>query len=238
MKENALRWPNGKARALTFSWDDCVTQDRRLLELMRKYGIKGTFNLNSGEFGKSGSLVQAGVELDHSHVAAEEVRSLYAGQEVAAHTVTHPHILQLDDEAYLKELTEDCASLEALTGTPMRGMAYPYGENDDRIRKLTVSCGMHFARGIRETGDFSLPVDPMDWACTCHCSDMDRYIDAFLSDEGIGGLFSVWGHSYELDLGDGWRKLEEGLARLSGHADVWYATNGEVFDYLESEHVL
>ena len=45
-----LRYPNGLAKALTISYDDGVEQDIHLLELMEKYGIKGTFNLNSGSF--------------------------------------------------------------------------------------------------------------------------------------------------------------------------------------------
>ena len=39
---------NGKKKAVTFSYDDGVTQDRRLVEMMNTYGVKGTFNLNSG----------------------------------------------------------------------------------------------------------------------------------------------------------------------------------------------
>ncbi len=33
---------------LTFSYDDGVTQDIRLIELFNKYGMKATFNINSG----------------------------------------------------------------------------------------------------------------------------------------------------------------------------------------------
>ena len=39
---------NGKKKAVTFCYDDGVTQDRRLVEMMNTYGVKGTFNLNSG----------------------------------------------------------------------------------------------------------------------------------------------------------------------------------------------
>ena len=38
----------GKKKAVTFSYDDGVTQDRRLVELLNRYGLKATFNLNSG----------------------------------------------------------------------------------------------------------------------------------------------------------------------------------------------
>ena len=42
---------NGKLKAITFSYDDAVTQDIRMIELMDKYGLKGTFNLNSEYLG-------------------------------------------------------------------------------------------------------------------------------------------------------------------------------------------
>ena len=44
----------GKMKALTFSYDDGVTQDQRLISLFNKYGLKATFNLNSELLGKPG----------------------------------------------------------------------------------------------------------------------------------------------------------------------------------------
>ena len=37
---------NGMKKALTFSYDDGVTQDIRLIEIFNKYNLKATFNLN------------------------------------------------------------------------------------------------------------------------------------------------------------------------------------------------
>lgn len=73
-------FPGGKHKALTMSYDDGRTQDRRLVPLFNQYGIKGTFHLNSGFLG------------DERHVRPDEVSTLYAGHEVACHTVSHPTI--------------------------------------------------------------------------------------------------------------------------------------------------
>ena len=43
-----MRFPEGRAKALTFSYDDGVEQDIRFVELLNKYNMKGTFNLNGG----------------------------------------------------------------------------------------------------------------------------------------------------------------------------------------------
>ena len=47
-----MRFPGGKAKALTLSYDDGVRQDKKLIEIFNKNGIKGTFNVNSKFSGK------------------------------------------------------------------------------------------------------------------------------------------------------------------------------------------
>ena len=48
-----MKFKDGKSKALTLSYDDAVVQDIRLIGIMDKYGIKGTFNVNSGWYGCS-----------------------------------------------------------------------------------------------------------------------------------------------------------------------------------------
>ena len=47
--------PDGRFKALTLSFDDGRVQDRRLVTLLNRCGIKATFNLNSGEQGETAS---------------------------------------------------------------------------------------------------------------------------------------------------------------------------------------
>ena len=47
-------YPGWKKKALTFSYDDGQIYDRRLVEIFNRYGLKGTFHLNSGTVGKPG----------------------------------------------------------------------------------------------------------------------------------------------------------------------------------------
>ena len=47
-------------------------------------------------------------------------------------------------------------------------------------------------------------------------------------------LFYVWGHSYEFDRNDNWDHLERICEQISGKSDVWYATNMEIYDYVEA----
>ena len=74
------RFYGGKHHALTMSYDDGMIFDRKLVDIFNKYGIKGTFHLNSGNFGKEG------------YISKEEVKILYRGHEVACHTVHHGYL--------------------------------------------------------------------------------------------------------------------------------------------------
>lgn len=47
MRTVFMRYPDGKAKAVTFSYDDGVPQDKRLSEIFTKYSIKATFNFNN-----------------------------------------------------------------------------------------------------------------------------------------------------------------------------------------------
>ena len=94
---------NGKKKAITFSYDDGVTQDIRLIDLFNKYGLKGTFNLNSELLGNQNELIREGVRIAHNKIDPKDVRAIYAGHEVAAHTLTHPSLPTLPDEEVIRQ---------------------------------------------------------------------------------------------------------------------------------------
>ena len=52
MRYRFLRFPEGKFKAVTFSYDDGCRADIKLSEMLCKYGLWGTFNLNSSCLGK------------------------------------------------------------------------------------------------------------------------------------------------------------------------------------------
>jgi len=231
MAHLSMLWKGGREKALTLSYDDCVTQDIRLIEIMNKNGIKGTFNLNSGFLGGGGHLIREDHYVSHKKIAAEDIARIYAGHEVAVHTVTHPNLCSLPDAHVLDEVLTDRKNLEALVGYPVRGMAYPCGNVDGRVISLLKGCGIVYARGTGTTKRFDLPETWLNWQCSCHHWDLEGLIDPFLYGKGLK-LLSVWGHAYEFDQRDDWEVIERQLTKLGNREDVWYATNIEVFDYI------
>lgn len=217
-------FPEGRRKALIMSYDDGVIQDRRLVEIFNRHGIRGTFHLNSGHFDTPGKL------------SASEIKSLFAGHEVSVHTVTHPHLPHLPNEGIIREIMEDRRALEALVGYPVRGMSYPGGGYDDRVVALLPSLGIEYARTCLNQESFLLPDDFLRWPASCHHRRaMERAAQFKAVPAGWGmQVFYVWGHSYEFDHQDNWDMIEKFCATMAHDPGVWYCTQIEMVDYVQA----
>ena len=211
---------NGKKKALTFSFDDGVTQDIRLVEILNKYGLKGTFNLNSGLLGISRTLERNGKTVDHNKIQPSQVRSLYAGHEVAVHTLSHPTLTTLEEETIVYQVEEDRKALERLVGYPIVGMAYPNGPNDDRVASiLEKNTPIRYSRTVTSTFDFTpqktnlLRYNPTVYYVQ---PELDELVEKFLADDSDEDkLLYIWGHSYEMDAElITWEHFEEVCKKL------------------------
>ncbi len=241
-----MLFPDGKRKAFTLSYDDGITQDRRLVKLFHQYGVKGTFNLNPGLFGMSGTVSAGKKEVSHIRLDAEEVRTLYEGQEIAAHGQYHLCMAGMDTARCVNEILESRKGLESVFDRPITGFAYAFGAYDESVLLAAEASGISYARTTRSTGRFDVPENFLAWDPTCRHND-ERLFD--LAEEFLSGetyfsmrtpvkLFYVWGHSYEFEQDDNWERMEQFLGKVGGQADVWYATNGEIRDYVEAHRRL
>lgn len=228
---------NDKKKAITFSFDDGVTQDIRLVEILNKYGLKGTFNLNSAKLGLPGDVWKVdGWEIPRAMINASQVAELYKGHEVAVHTLTHPNLTTLNDETVIRQVDEDRKALSKLCGYPVIGMAYPCGgvNNDERVAKLIKdNTPIAYSRTIASTHSYDLQKgNLLRFNPTLHFLDsrLDEVVDRFLATEvDEPQLLYIWGHSYELDYSqERWIRFEELCQKLSGRGDIFYGTNKEV----------
>lgn len=222
-------------KIVTLSFDDGILQDERLIGILDECGLKCTFNLNSGLLGNVDALPLPGKTVNHTKVSPDRVRSLYAGHEVAAHTLHHPDLKALPHDKIVEEVERDRTNLEALAGKEVIGFAYPGGHpnyNECVLSAVRVT-GVRYARNIENTGGFSLPEDFLLWRPTVQADDpvrLNRTVDRFFSeaDEGIRVLF-IWGHSYEFDYYDTWEEIGHIFRRFKGRKDVVPMTNGEIY---------
>lgn len=223
-------FPGGKHKALTFSFDDGRTEDRRLVALFNEYGVKATFNLNGGLVGPD-----APPQYDRERVPMSEWKELYKGHEVACHTCLHPTISRSPLEQVARQVMEDRLILEQVMGSPVRGLAYPNGSWTPEIAALLPALGIRYARVVGDTNAFDIPHDFMTWKSTCHhnhalMENGKKFVDLHKSQYLY--LMYVWGHSFEFTCEQDWQDMEDFLKLAARKDDTWYATNIEIVDYL------
>ena len=228
---------NGKLKAVTFSFDDGVTQDIRLIEILNKYGLKSTFNINSSLLGLPGELVRNENIVRHDKIYADKVNEVYRGHEIAVHTLTHPNLTQLDEQTIIWQVEEDRKTLERLAGYDVRCMAYPCGgvNNDDRVAEVLKNrTQIRFARTITSSDSFDIPENLLRFNPSVYYIEKDRLFE--LGEKFVNlktdkpQVFYIWGHSYEMDADYiSWREFEEFCKLISDRDDIFYGTNGQIF---------
>lgn len=236
-----MRFPEGKTKAVTFSYDDGVRTDMRLAEICDKYDLKATFNIcstliaeNDGEW----------------RLTKKELRELVSrGHEIAVHGHEHKSPAVSTDMEIIKEVLTCREKLEEVLGTVVTGMAYPDCEiaragarRYEEIRTLLSSLGISYSRTLGgDNNGFALPDDWLAWMPTIHHDNpssieyAQQFVDMKVDDLYVSRhnprLFYVWGHSYEFDSNNNWEHFEELCQILSGKEDTWYATNIEIYRY-------
>ena len=229
---------NGKNKAITFSYDDGVLQDKRLVEIFNKHGLKGTFNLNSELLGKARTLTYNGMTVDHTKVNPEDVKYIYDGHEIAVHTLTHPNLTEIsDDEEVIRQVEQDRLNLSELAGYEVLGMAYPCGgvNCNDRVANLIKNnTPIKYARTIITTNSFEPYPDLLQYRGTIShfagWEDMLRMGKEFIELEtDTPKVFYIWGHSYEFDFyPERWELFDKFCEMISGKPDIFYGTNLEI----------
>jgi peptidoglycan/xylan/chitin deacetylase (PgdA/CDA1 family) len=228
---------SGNHLIVTTSWDDGHKCDLVLMKLLDTYGIKGTF--------------YASQKYLDAPLGEQDLKVIDQSHEIGAHTLTHPFLTRLPDDAVRREIVGSKEFLERVLGHEIRMFCYPNGRYNPRIQQMVKSLGFVAARTCTP-GSFSLPDDPFSWHVSLHASNgsplstcgiwkdnhlpfsslLDWEIRAkYLFDHACesGGVYHLWGHSWEIEERDEWDKLERVLKYISRRQNVAYLTNGQIF---------
>lgn len=222
-------YPRGMRKALTFSYDDGEIYDRRLAELLRSHGLKGTFHLNSGNLERQ--------EKGAHYVGVGELKQVYEGHEIACHGMEHRNPTILTKQQLLLELEDDRRELEKLTGQMIQGLSYAFGSYDQNVIEVAKTLGIKYSRTVNSTHGFFPPADFMQWHPTCHHDDRLLELgDSFLhvAEYYELPLMYVWGHSFEFGCSGDWGVIEAFAEKMAGKEDIWYATNMEICNYINA----
>lgn len=228
-------YPDGKAKAFNVTYDDGVLQDIRFVELLNKYSLKGTFNLNSvlmeNEFEwihETGCVVK--------RLSKDKAVSLYQGHEIASHTLTHPYMDNLSESEILYELQSDKANLEKLFGREVKGFAVPFDYYSDLIEKCVKQAGFSYARISEESHSFTPQADYFKWKATVFHTDsnLKELTQQFIISDNELALFQIAGHSYDLDLENMWDRIETIFKEITLQKDILPMTTIDIIEYLKA----
>ncbi|MBE6633728.1 MAG: polysaccharide deacetylase [Ruminococcaceae bacterium] len=230
-----MRYPGGLAKALTLSYDDGVVEDIRMVEILNRHGMKCTFNINSGRYPAQDAPENA----KHVRLSEAQVTKLleHSPHEVAVHTLEHPFLASQPTAAVCHEVLQDRLNLEKQFHRIVRGMAYPMGSFSDGVVEALRACGIAYARTTVSTQKFDLPTDWLRMPATCRHKDpklmelANRFLE--LNCRDFPKLFYLWGHTYEFAEDNNWELMERFAELMGGRNDIWYATNGELYDYVQ-----
>lgn len=238
-----MLFPGGKTKALILSYDDGTIHDRRLVQLMNKYHLVGTFHLNSNKLNSDNPF---------SYLNKAEIKSLYKGHEVSAHSANHPNLPDISKSEVIKEIVEDRKELERLVGYPVRGMAYPFGNTNDVVVETILELGIEYARTVGDTYAFEIPKDFLRWEPSVHQfakaywetnqpekdkKELELFykvIADFLATNKLA-VMDIWGHSWEMGLDEKkWEETEKFFSLLANQSSIYYTKQIDLVDYINA----
>lgn len=198
-------------KIVLLSFDDGTVQDGRLVQLLNKYGIPATFNLNSGL--EDFVWEYEGKPVIRQHLA--DTVEQYRGHEIASHSLHHYRLETLPPPQLRREVEEDCAALKEFFGVSELGFAVPFTVCTEREIRIIRKC-VRYIRLSEFADSFAPPADPYHIPIHGLYNDpgIREKIVAFAHSELPVALFVMAGHSYELDMLNHWQYMEELLQFL------------------------
>jgi peptidoglycan/xylan/chitin deacetylase (PgdA/CDA1 family) len=228
---------------VTTSWDDGHVLDRKLADLLLSLRLPATFYIapQNGEWDKSQCLTN------------RDLQVLARDFEIGGHTLNHVRLRSVPEAVARREITEGKDALEQVIGTRLRSFCYPGGSYGSQHPPMVEEAGFVMARTVRR-GVTCVPEHPFETHTSVHAyrhlvdgpatlrvahgnpkraARMYRSWDDFavgLFDKVVatGGVFHIWGHSWEIDRRGEWSRLQRVLRHVSDRADVVYVSNGDL----------
>ena len=245
-----------RCKYFAWSFDDGLEQDKKIIPILKQYGMGATFHLNSGLYGDKtyeGRIGNLGFTetpaakfnpkafhlvpyVPHFRIPEDEVVQVYEGFEVASHTCTHANLAKCGEAQRKAEIGEDVQALSEKFGYPVTGFAYPYGAGAKESRAALQAAGIQYARVASTDTSFRFPMDPLAMPMSSwHLSakTFDRLQAFFQMNPGEDDMFFLmFAHGYEFDFGtkeSNWDKFKRICETVAQHDDVVCCSIGEAF---------
>lgn len=203
-------------KLFVFAIDDGTIFDKKVIDIFNKYGIKATFNLNSG----LQDYVWFKDYLEVRRLNLNESKNIYDGHEVASHSLTHPYLTSLSDEDVYREISEDINNLRNIFGCDIKTFSFPFDGYDERTINIIKSLGITHIILPDIDDSFHYPTDTYHIKVTSwNIDDALCKVKKFIEDEHAE-LFVYLSHSYDYEYDDNYAKLEELCKIVSENKDI------------------
>lgn len=224
----------------TLSFDDGTYEDEKMIVLLKKYGIKASFCINTGLMDGNNVIEVAGKWRRMNFEYAQK-NKVYDGFDVIAHGFKHKELTFLGESEIISEIKQDAQKIAELTEKSPVGFAYPGGTayyNGYITDIMLSSTDIRFARDTDDTFAFYLPENFMAWKPTCSLLDdklfslAERFINAEATEDM---LFYGWDHPWAITAYNAWDKVERLFKMLSEHDDIVFVSNTEFYELFKNE---
>lgn len=199
-------------KIVSLSFDDGTIYDAGFINLLNKYNISATLNLNSG----LKDFVWYYEDKPIKRLDLSKVKEMYDGHEVASHSLTHPYFSSLTNEEITKEVKEDINNLTAIFGRDVAGFAFPFDDQTEQnIQAVKDTVDLEyirysfFAEGYSPKDRYHIPINAL-----YDDPDIFEKLETFKKNDLENSLFVIAGHSYEFEVKDDWNKIEKLLSYL------------------------
>ena len=205
-------------KIVSLSFDDGTVYDLRFIELLNKYNLKATLNLNS----ELADFVWYYGEHPIERLDLEKHKSAYDGHEVAAHSLTHPYFSSLTKEEAIRQVRDDVENLSRIFGYRVEGFAFPFhDQTEENITTIKENVDLAYIRYscLDHSGQHK---DAHHIHINAIYDDEDIYerLEEFKAEKNEKSLFVIAGHAYEFEVKNDWGKIEKLLAYLHSDEEV------------------
>jgi peptidoglycan/xylan/chitin deacetylase (PgdA/CDA1 family) len=233
------------SKIITTSWDDGHPKDFLISELLDKYNLKGTFYIPKEN-------------PEHQLMTGEQVYSLSKNNEIGGHTLHHIRLTNQAPEIVKSEVEGCYAWLQNILKEDPVSFCFPRGAYNDDIVACVQRAGFKIARTTRLlsvnesiTGNLiPTTIQVYEHSRTTYLKHLikrlnfrslflwmrsadeadilkltDYYINYIIDHDGC---FHLWGHSWEIEEFELWKKLELIFQHISNIPGFKYVPNKEL----------
>jgi peptidoglycan/xylan/chitin deacetylase (PgdA/CDA1 family) len=231
---------------VTTSWDDGHKLDIKLAALLKKYNLKGTIYVcpKDNEFEKKELLSE------------KEVKQISKNLEIGAHTINHPTLTKINIKQAKKEIEDSKKYMERIISKKITSFCYPKGYFNRQLIDIVKNSGYVYARTTRQmfikypknifTSDTTIQAMPLNFIARLgqikngvlrnqmmlphlFFNDWEKIaIKCFDQVYKNGGVFHLWGHSWQIENDKQWDALETVFKYISNRKGVKYLSNSEL----------